>query len=407
MAKALTTQMNYFYWQGIDHQGKRCSGMIMALTETEARTQLKQGNIRLTHLSRKNRSWWHQIRHRIKAQDITLLTRQLATMLTTGVPLIQALSLVSDNPRSAAMKALILQLKQRIESGTPLPLAFQIHHHFDELYIELLRAAELSGNLAQIFQRLAEHREKSHQLKSKMRKASIYPSMVLVVSGLVTYLMLALVIPEFEILFNSFGADLPWFTQQVLYLSHVVQQSALTVCLLLVTLVVATRWLSKRNASVSLTLSRFSQHMPILAKMKNKAFVARYCRTLATSITAGIPLLSCLHSASNSQHNPIYQQALRHIHQETSAGMPLYLAMRHCQLFSELTLQMVMIGEESGRLDDMLCRLATLYENELDEDIENLTKLLEPIIIVVLSVIVASLVLAIYLPIFNLMNVIG
>nr|WP_228481431.1 type II secretion system F family protein [Vibrio fluminensis] len=396
-----------YCWRGVNRRGKRCSGTIVAITQHEVREQLKRQGIQPTSLICKPLSKSRIRLNQIKSKEITLLTRQLATMLAAGIPLIQAINLIGERQTNTAMKILLLRLKQRTTAGSPLKQIFLGIPHFDSLYIELLCAAELSGNLAQVFQHIADHREKSQQLHNKLRKASIYPTIVLLISLSITYLMLTLVIPEFQIMFDSFDAELPWFTQQVIQLSVFLQTYGFSLIISLAASIMVLKWTRKRASHFNHLISQLTGKLPIIGSISHKAFIARYTRTLATCITAGIPLLTCLKSASQNHQTLCRKQALTDIYRNTNSGMPLYLAMRDSHLFCEMSIQMIMIGEESGRLDEMLDRVAILHENQLNEDIENLTKLLEPAIIVILSVIVASLVLAIYLPIFNLMNVIG
>ncbi|MEZ8826588.1 type II secretion system F family protein [Vibrio amylolyticus] len=408
MKKMKAIQLKNFRWKGINSVGKSVSGQLLALTELEVREKLKEQHIQVKKIKKSSVSLLTRLFHRVKAKDITILTRQLATMLTTGVPIVQALKLVSDNNRKAEMKSILSKVSKGVEAGTPMSKALRTASvHFDSLYVDLVATGEQSGNLPEVFERLATYREKSEQLRAKVVKALIYPVMVVLVALSVSYLMLTVVIPEFESMFKGFGADLPWFTQQVLYLSHWVQEYSLTILLSIIGTYVGVRLIRKRSFKVRLSTSRLGLKLPIIGGVFSKAAIAKFSRTLATSFSAGIPILSSLKTTAKTSGNLYYQTAIDSVHRDTSAGMPMYIAMRNTNAFPEMVLQMVMIGEESGSLDDMLNKVATIYEFEVDNTVDNLGKILEPLIIVFLGVVIGGLVVAMYLPIFNLMSVLG
>ncbi|WP_394145762.1 type II secretion system F family protein [Vibrio atypicus] len=408
MKKKHPHQLKSYRWKGISANGKSVSGQFLALSETEVRDKLKQQRIQVKKLKKRNISFFNKLTQRVKRKDITLLTRQLATMLTTGVPLVQALKLVADNHNKAEMKSILAQIVKSVESGTPLSRAISAaSHHFDSLYIDLVATGEQSGNLAEVFERIAHYREKSEQLKAKVIKALIYPSMVVLTALAVSYLMLTMVIPEFESMFSGFGADLPWFTSQVLHLSHWVQTYSGFVFLALLAALFSLHIARKRSFRIKLISSRASLKIPVIGTIISKASIAKFSRTLATSFSAGIPILAGLKTSAKTANNIHYQNAIAQVHSDTAAGMPMYIAMRNSDTFPEMVLQMVMIGEESGSLDEMLNRVATIYEFEIDSTVDNLGKILEPMIIIFLGVVVGGLVVAMYLPIFNLMSVLG
>jgi type IV pilus assembly protein PilC len=328
--------------------------------------------------------------------------------LATGVPIVQALKLVADNHRKAEMKSILTQISKGVEAGTPMSKAMRTASaHFDALYVDLIATGEQSGNLAQVFERLATYREKSEQLRAKVIKSLIYPSMVVLVALGVSYLMLTMVIPEFESMFKGFGADLPWFTQQVLYLSHWVQAYSLWIAVSCASLFIGMKLLRQKSQAINLHTSRLGLKLPIIGEVLSKASIAKFSRTLATSFSAGIPILSSLKTTAKTAGNMHYQAAIDDVHRDTAAGVPMYIAMRNTNAFPEMVLQMVMIGEESGKLDDMLNKVASIYEFEVDNTVDNLGKILEPLIIVFLGIVVGGLVVAMYLPIFNLMSVLG
>ncbi|ENM5760745.1 type II secretion system F family protein [Vibrio mimicus] len=397
-----------YRWKGINSNGKKVSGQMLALTELEVRDKLKEQHIQIKKIKKGSVSVFARITHRVKGKDITILTRQLATMLTTGVPIVQALKLVGDNHRKAEMKSILAQITKGVEAGTPLSKAMRTaSSHFDTLYVDLVETGEMSGNLPEVFERLATYREKSEQLRAKVIKALIYPSMVVLVALGVSYLMLTMVIPEFESMFKGFGADLPWFTQQVLKLSHWVQAYSLWAFAAIVAMVFGLKALRKNSFQIRLKTSRLGLKFPIIGNVLAKASIAKFSRTLATSFAAGIPILASLKTTAKTSGNVHFETAINEVYRDTAAGMPMYIAMRNTEAFPEMVLQMVMIGEESGQLDDMLNKVATIYEFEVDNTVDNLGKILEPLIIVFLGTVVGGLVVAMYLPIFNLMSVLG
>ncbi|ENL6070829.1 type II secretion system F family protein [Vibrio cholerae] len=408
MKATQTLPLKNYRWKGINSNGKKVSGQMLAISEIEVRDKLKDQHIQIKKLKKGSVSLVARLTHRVKGKDITILTRQLATMLTTGVPIVQALKLVGDNHRKAEMKSLLAQITKSVEAGTPLSKAMRTASaHFDTLYVDLVETGEMSGNLPEVFERLATYREKSEQLRAKVIKALIYPSMVVLVALGVSYLMLTMVIPEFESMFKGFGAELPWFTQQVLKLSHWVQAYSLWAFIAIAAAIFGLKALRKNSFQIRLKTSRLGLKFPIIGNVLAKASIAKFSRTLATSFAAGIPILASLKTTAKTSGNVHFETAINEVYRDTAAGMPMYIAMRNTEAFPEMVLQMVMIGEESGQLDDMLNKVATIYEFEVDNTVDNLGKILEPLIIVFLGTVVGGLVVAMYLPIFNLMSVLG
>lgn len=408
MKATQTLPLKNYRWKGINSNGKKVSGQMLAISEIEVRDKLKDQHIQIKKLKKGSVSLLARLTHRVKGKDITILTRQLATMLTTGVPIVQALKLVGDNHRKAEMKSILAQITKSVEAGTPLSKAMRTASaHFDTLYVDLVETGEMSGNLPEVFERLATYREKSEQLRAKVIKALIYPSMVVLVALGVSYLMLTMVIPEFESMFKGFGAELPWFTQQVLKLSHWVQAYSLWAFIAIAAAIFGLKALRKNSFQIRLKTSRLGLKFPIIGNVLAKASIAKFSRTLATSFAAGIPILASLKTTAKTSGNVHFETAINEVYRDTAAGMPMYIAMRNTDAFPEMVLQMVMIVEESGQLDDMLNKVATIYEFEVDNTVDNLGKILEPLIIVFLGTVVGGLVVAMYLPIFNLMSVLG
>ncbi|WP_332402411.1 type II secretion system F family protein [Vibrio metschnikovii] len=408
MTLSKAQELKNYRWKGINSSGKKVSGQFLAISELEVRDKLKDQHVQIQKIKKSSLSLITRLTHRATNKEITLLTRQLSTMLATGVPIVQALKLVADSHQKAEMKSIITQISKGVAAGTPISKAMRTASSlFDPLYVDLVQTGEQSGNLAEVFERLATYREKTEQLRAKVIKALIYPAMVMLVALGVSYLMLTMIIPEFELMFQGFGAELPWFTQQVLKLSHLVQAYSLVFVLLCIAIVFGFKLIRKKSFQFRLKASRLALTIPIVGGILSKASIAKFSRTLATSFAAGIPILDSLRTTAKTAGNLHFETAIQQVYRDTAAGMPMYIAMRNTGAFPELVLQMVMIGEESGKLDDMLNKVATIYEFDVDNTVDNLGKILEPLIIVFLGTVVGGLVVAMYLPIFNLMSVLG
>lgn len=408
MTLSKAQELKNYRWKGINSSGKKVSGQFLAISELEVRDKLKDQHVQIQRIKKSSLSLITRLTHRATNKEITLLTRQLATMLATGVPIVQALKLVADSHQKAEMKSIITQISKGVAAGTPISKAMRTASSlFDPLYVDLVQTGEQSGNLAEVFERLATYREKTEQLRAKVIKALIYPAMVMLVALGVSYLMLTMIIPEFELMFQGFGAELPWFTQQVLKLSHLVQAYSLVFVLLSIAIVFGFKLIRKKSFQFRLKTSRLVLTIPVIGGILCKASIAKFSRTLSTSFAAGIPILDSLKTTAKTAGNLHFETAIQQVYRDTAAGMPMYIAMRNTGAFPELVLQMVMIGEESGKLDDMLNKVATIYEFDVDNTVDNLGKILEPLIIVFLGTVVGGLVVAMYLPIFNLMSVLG
>lgn len=401
-------QLKCFYWQGVNGQGKKRRGKQLALTSQEVRITLRQQSITVRKLKSSRTSLITRLNHTARSSDITLLTKQISTMLSAGVPILPTLQLIGANQPKAEMKSLLTHISTSVESGMPLSQAMRSASPlFGSLYLDLIATGEQTGKLAQVFERIADYRQRSEQLKAKLIKALIYPAIVTLSALAVAYLMLTMVIPQFETMFTGFGAQLPWFTQQVMHLSSRTQTYAPPVALLLVSALLTLRAISQRSLPIRLAKSYMMLKLPIFGSLIAKGAIASFSRTLAISFAAGIPILTGLEAAGKTSANLHYQLALQAVHRDTSAGVPLYLALRKSTRFPNLVIQLVMVGEQSGQLDEMLYRVANIYEAEINDTVDNLGKALEPLLIVFLGVMVGALVIAMYLPIFNLVSVLG
>ncbi|MEX0334469.1 type II secretion system F family protein [Vibrio tubiashii] len=406
--KATSNQFKQYRWKGVNQRGKLVAGSTLALSDNEVKDKLSEQSIRVKSLRRKSLSLVTHLTQRVKKKDITLLTRQLSTMLATGVPLIQALKLITHNHPKAEMKSILSYISKEVESGNPLSQSLGTASPlFDSLYTDLVATGEQSGNLAEVLQRIADYREKSQRLNAKVTKALIYPTMVMTTAFAVTYLMLTMVIPQFEAMFAGFGAELPWLTQQVLALSAWLQTYSGPSLLGLMLMLGVIKLGLTNSYRLQLLFSRALLKIPLLGNILTKAAIAKFSRTLATSFNAGIPILEGVRASAKTVRNQHYHQAIKAALLDVTAGMPLYLSLRSSDCFPEMVLQMIMIGEESGRLGEMLHKIADVYEFEIDNTIDNLGKIIEPTIIIFLGIVVGGLIVAMYLPIFNLMSVLG
>ncbi|HIF9290399.1 TPA: type II secretion system F family protein [Photobacterium damselae] len=408
MAQLAANKIRYYRWRGVNQGGKKITGVILGFQEQEVRAQLTEQMIQVKKIKRTNPSTLDKIRNQMKSSDVTAITRQLAAMIESGVPIVQALKLMASSHHKAEVRAVLTQVNTQVEAGASLSKALKSSSPlFDNFYCDLVATGEETGYLGQVFVRLATYREKSEAMRKKVIKAMIYPSMVMLTAFSVTILMLVFVIPQFAAIFGSFGAELPWFTRQVLKASDFLINYGGYLAVGLLLALVLYRYSYKRSYSFRLRMARLSLRLPIIGNVVLKATIARFARTLATTFSAGIPLLTGLQSAGKTAGNLHIEEAIMEAHTSAAAGMPLYLSLRQCNVFPELMLQMTMIGEESGSLDDMLNKMASLYENDVDNIVDNLGQILEPLIIIVLGVLIGGLLVAMYMPIFTLMSVIG
>jgi type IV pilus assembly protein PilC len=392
-----------FNWEGRDKRGARVKGKSLAPDEQTLRAELRRQGVAPSRI-RKQR----QVRGgKVNAGDIAIFSRQLATMIAAGIPLVQAFEIVGNGHEKPAMQKLILDVKADVEGGTSLHEALAKHPlYFDDLTINLVEAGEHAGALESLLDKIATYKEKSEALRKKVKKALFYPAAVLAVAVIVTVVLLIFVIPQFESLYKGFGADLPAFTQAVIGLSRFVQHNGLYIAIALGAAVYAFAYFKKRSKAMREFLDRLSLKIPVIGPILNKAAIARYARTLSTMFSAGVPLVEALDSVAGATGNIVYENAVRRMRDEVSTGQRLQRAMETTGLFPNMVNQMIAVGEESGSLDEMSGKVATFYEAEVDNAVDAMSSLLEPLIMVILGVLVGSLVVAMYLPIFNLGKVV-
>ena len=396
-----------YTWQGINRKGQKVSGEMQGENPTLVKAELRKQGVNVSRISRKSQSILSKYSGRIKAMDIAMISRQIATMLSAGVPLVQTLRLLSSSHEKSSVRELLAGICAQVESGIPLSQALKKHPiYFDDLYCDLVAAGEQSGALEQIYDRIATYREKAEALKSKIKKALMYPAAVMAIAIIVTTILLLFVVPQFEEIFKSFGAELPAFTQMVIGLSRFLQHSwymfAGGVILAVFLFVRAHRNSQKVRDNTDKAMLK----LPIIGMILHKACLARFSSTLATTFAAGIPLVEAMVSAAGASGNALYRDAVMAVRNEVMAGMQMHIAMRTVEVFPDMVTQMVMIGEESGSIDDMLNKIAGIYSQQVDDAVDGLSSLIEPLIMVVLGVLVGGLVVAMYLPIFQMGDVV-
>jgi len=388
-----------FLWEGVDRNNKPIRGELRAVSQTVAQTNLRRQGIRVLKIKRQV----YRGGRSVSEKDITFFTRQLATMLKAGVPLLQTFDILARGSNNARFSRLMLDLKNKVETGSSLSQAFREYpKHFDPLYCNLVQAGETAGMLDAILDRLATYKEKILAIKGKIKSALFYPIAVIVVAVVVMFVIMIFVIPAFKGVFASFGANLPWFTQLVIDISDFVVKWWWAILVMVVGTFFGIRLSIKRSESVRYAVHRLVLKLPILGSIIEKATIARWTRTLQTMFAAGVPLVESLDAVGGASGNMLYIAATKKIQTDVSTGTSLTNAMSAVNLFPSMVLQMVQIGEESGSLDNMLGKIADFFEREVDDSVAALSSLLEPVIIVFLGVIVGGLVVAMYLPIFKL-----
>jgi type IV pilus assembly protein PilC len=394
-----------FRWEGRDKKGKRLKGRSLAPDEAAVRADLRRQGIAPSRIRKQSNAL--KKGGRVNAMDIAVFSRQLATMLGAGIPLVQGFEIVGAGHEKPAMQKLILDIKSDIEGGTSLHESLAKHPlYFDDLYINLVEAGEQAGALEVLLDKIASYKEKTEALKKKVKKALFYPAAVLAVAVVVTVILLIFVIPQFEALFKGFGADLPAFTQMVINLSRFVQAEGIYIAAVIAAIVWTFFYFKKRSKRMREFLDRAALKMPVIGPILNKAAIARFARTLSTMFAAGVPLVEALESVAGATGNIVYENAVMRMRDEVATGQRLQRAMETTELFPNMVVQMIAVGEESGSLDTMAAKVATFYEAEVDNAVDAMSSLLEPLIMVILGVLVGGLVIAMYLPIFKLGSVV-
>ncbi len=402
-----TATSDLFIWSGTDKNGRQTKGEINAPTQALARAQLRQKGINPKTVRRKPKPLFSARKKPIKPADIAIFTRQMATMMKAGVPLVQSFDIVADGLENPTMRTLVTTIKNDVAGGSGLAVSLAKHpRHFDDLFCSLVSAGESSGRLETMLDRVATYKEKTEALKRKIKKALTYPTAVIVVAIIVTGILLIKVVPQFAETFRSFGSDLPAFTLFVLRISEFVQKWWFIILLAMLAAVWGIREAKLRSVRFAEAIDKLALKAPIIGGITYDAVVARFSRTLATTFNAGVPLVEALESTAGAAGNSVYSKAILQIRDDVTTGATLYQSIKSTGLFPNMLLQMVSIGEESGQLDEMLDKVANHYEESVDNAVDNLSSLMEPIIMSILGVLVGGLMVAMYLPIFMLGSVI-
>ena len=396
-----------YVWTGKDKRGRKASGELTGTNIALVRAQLRRQGITPDKVRKKPKSLFSERKKPIKPGDVAVFTRQLATMMKAGVPLVQAFEIVADGLDNPTMKELVLNIKVEVEGGTSFANALKKHpEQFDELFCSLVDAGEQAGALETMLDRLATYKEKTEALKAKIKKAMTYPIAVLVVAFIVTAILLIKVVPQFESMFTSFGGELPAFTQLVVAMSEWAQEWWFFALSGIAAAIAGFKMSLKRSEKLAFQVDKFLLKAPIFGPIVTNSAIARYCRTLSTTFAAGVPLVEALGSAAGAAGNRLYYDAIKNVQDDVATGQQLQFSMRASGLFPNMVIQMVGIGEESGALDEMLHKAATHYEEAVENSVDNLTSLMEPMIMSFLGVVVGGLVVAMYLPIFQMGSVI-
>jgi type IV pilus assembly protein PilC len=403
MAEKALKQPEVFIWTGTDKRGVKVKGQTRGSNPTIIKADLRKQGITPLTIKKQSSLFSQQKKKRITAKDIAVFFRQLATMMSAGVPLVQSFEIIGRGHDNVSMRNLILKIKGEVESGTSLSETLAKHPiYFDELVVNLVNAGEQAGVLEALLDKIATYKEKTEYLKAKIKKAMFYPAAVIVVAIIVTAILLIFVVPQFEQLFTSFGADLPAFTRLVVTLSEYMQDWWWLIFGTAIGAVIGLLQAKKRSRKFSRYLDRMILKLPIVGTIMHKASVARYARTLSTMFAAGVPLVEALESVAGATGNVVYSDAVLMIRDSVATGQQLQFAMSQTGLFPNMVEQMVAIGEESGALDTMLSKVADFYEQEVDDAVDALSSLLEPLIMSILGILIGGLVVAMYLPIFKL-----
>lgn len=403
--KALKTSL--FSWEGTDKKGAKVKGDMSGINPSLVKAQLRKQGINPTKVKKKGASLFGQGK-KIKPLDIALFTRQMATMMKAGVPLLQSFDIIGEGVDNQNMRKLVEEVKQEVAAGNSFANSLRKKPlYFDELYCNLVDSGEQSGALESLLDRVATYKEKTESLKAKIKKAMTYPIAVVIVALIVSAILLIKVVPQFQAVFAGFGAELPAFTMMVIHLSEFLQTWWFVVLIAIFGASFSIRELHRRSKKFRDGVDRGVLKLPIVGDILYKSAVARYARTLSTTFAAGVPLVEALDSVSGATGNVVFKEAVNKIKQDVSTGMQLNFSMRTTGVFPAMAIQMTSIGEESGALDTMLDKVASFYEEEVDNAVDNLTTLMEPLIMAVLGVLVGGLIIAMYLPIFQLGSVVG
>src|SRR5277367_821898 len=396
-----TKKDTQFIWEGKDKRGNKVRGKALAVNEQALRADLRRQGVAATRVKSQSKAF--RSGGKVTNEDIAVFSRQLATMMSAGIPMVQAFEIIGNGHDKPAVQKLVLDIKSNIEGGSTLHESLAKYPlHFDSLFVNLVEAGEQAGALEALLDKIATYKEKTEALKKKIKKALFYPIAVLAVAVIVSVILLIFVIPQFESLFKGFGADLPAFTQIVVNLSRFVQHQGWMVLIAIAGAIYAFMYFHKRSRNMRRFLDRAMLKFPIIGPILLKSAIARFARTLSTMFAAGVPLVEAMQSVAGATGNIVYEEGTLRMKDEVATGQRLQRAMENTGLFPNMVVQMIAVGEESGSLDTMSGQVAEFYEAEVDNAVDSMSSLLEPMIMVVLGVLVGGMVIAMYLPIFKL-----
>ncbi len=403
-----TMELQPFVWEGTDKRGIKMKGEQLAKNANLLRAELRKQGINPGQVKPKPKPLFGAAGKPVNAKDIAFFSRQMATMMKSGVPIVSALEIIGSGHKNPRMKKMVDGIRADIEGGSSLNEAISRHPvQFDELYRNLIRAGESAGVLETVLDTIATYKENIEALKGKIKKALFYPAMVLVVAFLVSTILLVWVVPQFEEVFKSFGADLPAFTQMVVNLSRFMVSWWWLMAIVMIGSVVAIAMTYRRSEKMQHTVDRLVLKVPVIGQIMHNSAIARFARTTAVTFKAGVPLVEALGIVAGATGNKVYGEGVLRMRDDVSVGYPVNMAMKQLNLFPHMVIQMTGIGEEAGALDAMLFKVAEYYEQEVNNAVDALSSLLEPMIMVFIGTIVGGLVIAMYLPIFKLGAVVG
>ncbi|HFF6002252.1 type II secretion system F family protein [Stenotrophomonas maltophilia] len=403
-----TMELQPFVWEGTDKRGVKMKGEQLAKNANLLRAELRRQGINPGQVKPKPKPLFGAAGSPVKPKDVAFFSRQMATMMKSGVPIVSALDIIASGHKNPRMKKLVDTIRTDIEGGSSMYEAVSKHPvQFDELYRNLVRAGEGAGVLETVLDTVATYKENIEALKGKIKKALFYPIMVVVVAMLVSGIMLVFVVPQFEDVFKSFGAELPAFTQMVVNLSRFMVSWWWLIFLIVVGSAVGAIMAYKRSPKMQHAMDRFVLKVPVIGQIMHNSAIARFSRTTAVTFKAGVPLVEALGIVAGATGNTVYEEAVLRMRDDVSVGYPVNMSMKQTNLFPHMVIQMTGIGEEAGALDAMLFKVAEYYEQEVNNSVDALSSLLEPMIMVFIGTIVGGMVIAMYLPIFKLGAVVG
>lgn len=403
-----TTELQPFVWEGTDKRGVKMKGEQAAKNANLLRAELRRQGINPGTVKLKSKPLFGAAGSKISSKDIAFFSRQMATMMKSGVPIVGALDIIASGHKNPRMKKMVDSVRTDIEGGSSLYEAVSKHPvQFDELYRNLVRAGEGAGVLETVLDTVATYKENIEALKGKIKKALFYPAMVMAVALLVSSILLVWVVPQFEDVFKGFGADLPAFTQMIVNLSRFMVAWWWVILLVLIGTSVGLVAAYKRSPKMQHSMDRLILKVPVIGQIMHNSSIARFARTTAVTFKAGVPLVEALGIVAGATGNAVYEDAVLRMRDDVSVGYPVNVAMKQTNLFPHMVIQMTGIGEEAGALDAMLFKVAEYYEQEVNNAVDALSSLLEPMIMVFIGTIVGGMVIGMYLPIFKLASVVG